>query len=509
MEPLQFDDPTGATMERRAKISAEIGADHSHAVPATHFVAMALLSALVWTLVPALVHLAPPLDVVEGYMWGREWPLLTYKHPALPAWVIEASRVVTFGTIGWPVYAASQLFVLATLGLVFVLARDLLGSRRAVIVALPLLLFEHLSWRSPEFNHTIAQLPFWVAVALFTWRAADRGSWTSWLLLALAMAGGMYAKFSHGLVVLLSAGWLLCDTRARRQLTTPKPWLAAILAVALLSPIAIWFARNGLLPLEYARSRSAEPSASPLSFLARSALTALPMLLLLAITYVTTPRAEQSARETGQPLALPFALTMTLGPLLLSMIVATVTGTGLRTTWAAPMLTLLPLAVAAALPRLQPPRQTRPAMLAFAGLIIAIGIGYGARLMVGRNGGDGPTRANWPERAISKAAADAWKAATNRPLRIVAGDTWPAGLAGIRNIDRPSILTAGDITLSPWITLERLTREGALILFEPQRPLPEKLKGLIGARQPKPLEFYAPGRSSAARLDYVIIPPNE
>jgi hypothetical protein len=31
----------------------------------------------VWTLAPALVNSAPPLDVVEGYMLGREWVLAT------------------------------------------------------------------------------------------------------------------------------------------------------------------------------------------------------------------------------------------------------------------------------------------------------------------------------------------------------------------------------------------------------------------------------------------------
>jgi hypothetical protein len=34
-----------------------------------------------WTLAPSLTHLVPPLDVVEGYMWGREWVIATYKHP--------------------------------------------------------------------------------------------------------------------------------------------------------------------------------------------------------------------------------------------------------------------------------------------------------------------------------------------------------------------------------------------------------------------------------------------
>ena len=66
-----------------------------------------------WTLAPALTHSAPPLDVVEGYMWGREWVIATYKHPALPSWALEASRLAT-GAVGWPAYFVSQLFIAAT-----------------------------------------------------------------------------------------------------------------------------------------------------------------------------------------------------------------------------------------------------------------------------------------------------------------------------------------------------------------------------------------------------------
>lgn len=493
-------------MERGAK--PEIAASKASLSPSAMLVTLALLSAFSWTIAPALTHLAPPLDVVEGYMWGREWPLLTYKHPAMPAWVIEASRIATFGSIGWPVYLASQLFGLATIALTYALARDVVGDHRALLATLPLLLFEHLSWRSPEFNHTVAQLPFWVAVVLFTWRAIERGTWTAWLALALAMVGGVYAKFSHGLIVVIAAAWLLYDARSRRQLATLKPWIAGLLAVALMTPIVVWFARNGLQPLEYAKSRSAEPSASPIAFLARAGLTALPMLLVIAAAHISGNRESREARRSNGLFTLPFIAWMTLGPLVLSMIAAGLSGSGLRTSWAAPMLTLLPLLLVVAIPQLLMPQNLRPVAAVLGVAILAIAVGYGARLFLGRVGNDGPTRSNWPEKAISEAAAAAWSKESGKPLRIIAGDTWPAGLVGIRHPDRPSILTAGDLTLSPWITPDRLSREGALAVFEPKRAIPDKLKTLIGDRQPRPLEFYGPGRSNGAQLSYVIIPPS-
>ncbi len=483
--------------------------EHQSAImrPATQLAVLSLLSAAIWTLTPALVHLAPPLDVVEGYMWGREWPLLTYKHPAMPAWAIEASRVLTFGAIGWPVYLASQLFVLATIALVFLLARDLAGDHRALLAAIPLLLFEHLSWRTPEFNHTIAQLPFWVGVALFAWRAATRGTWGAWLLLAVAMAGGMYTKLSHGLIVVVACVWLLYDPRARRQLATPKPWIAAAVALALLVPMAMWLQRYGLQPLDYAQSRAAEPRASAGTFLMRAALIALPMLAVLVGASMAARRDEANEVPPLDHNATAFAATIVAGPLLLSLLAAAVSGSGLRTTWAAPIITLLPLLLVVAVPRFQLPQKGHALASVIAAIMLAIAVGYASRLLIGRVGSDGPTRANWPERQISEAAARAWSSATDKPLRIVAGEAWPAGLAGIRHRDKPSILTSGDLKLSPWIAADQVRRDGVLVVFETGRPMSEALRSLIANRDPKPLDFYGPTRSSGARLSYVVIPP--
>jgi hypothetical protein len=79
--------------------------------PGALVTAAAALQVVVWTITPAIINSAPALDVIEGYMWGREWVLPTYKHPAMPSWVLEASRLLSGGAIGWPAYLASQLFI--------------------------------------------------------------------------------------------------------------------------------------------------------------------------------------------------------------------------------------------------------------------------------------------------------------------------------------------------------------------------------------------------------------
>ena len=45
--------------------------------------------------VAALTSPNAPLDVIEGYAWGHEWPLGTYKHPPLQAWILQLCALAT------------------------------------------------------------------------------------------------------------------------------------------------------------------------------------------------------------------------------------------------------------------------------------------------------------------------------------------------------------------------------------------------------------------------------
>jgi 4-amino-4-deoxy-L-arabinose transferase-like glycosyltransferase len=169
---------------------------------------------VLWTLAPALTYRAPPIDVVEGYMWGREWVIATYKHPALPSWFLEGSRLLT-GTTGWPAYLTSQLFIAATFGLVFVLGCDMMGRERAAAGTLLLAGVTYYMWPTPEFNHNVASTPLWAGIVLTLWRAVERGRMVWWVLMGLFAAGALYAKLSAVFLLVPAAAWILWDGRAR------------------------------------------------------------------------------------------------------------------------------------------------------------------------------------------------------------------------------------------------------------------------------------------------------
>jgi hypothetical protein len=216
---------------------------------------LAASQVLVWTLAPSLTHSSPPLDVVEAYMWGREWVIATYKHPAMPGWILEISHILT-GAVGWPAYLASQICVASAFLLVFLLGRDLMGAEAAAAGTFLLVGVSYYQWPTVEFNHNVVQLPFWAGLPLAVWRAVERRSVFYWLLTATLAALGLYDKLSMTLLLVAAAGWLLYDPRARQALRAPGPWIGLVLFLTMMTPLAAWLVAHEFAPLRYAASRS-------------------------------------------------------------------------------------------------------------------------------------------------------------------------------------------------------------------------------------------------------------
>ena len=472
------------------------------------------LMAVLWTLVPALIHTAPPLDVAESALWGREWVVGTYKHPGMPAWVLEMSRWFDGGRIGWPAYLAGQLFNLATLALTYLLARDLAGVRVATAAVLALLGVEYLSWRSFEFNHTQAQMPFWIGAAWCAWRAVDRGTLGWWLGLGAMAAAGLYGKLSNAMLLIVIAGWIVSTPRGRASLKTIGPYAGAA-AFALLSvPLGRWLIASGFAPLSYAEARGREQSLlAILLFPANAALQAAPIALTLALTGFFARSTSSPAATAGiSPDRARFLWVITLAPPLLSVLLALIGGSGLRASWLAPALPLLSVLLIARWPGVLDIAVLDRLRKIGIGIAVLIPLAYGVGVATQRYTGTVPAlRVNWPQAEIARTLSAAWSQETGKPLRIVTGRAWPAGLVALNHPDKPSILTEGELAFSPWITPERLAREGTLVVWveSSSAGITPAMRVLIGDRQVQEKRIPMPRGKTGAEivLKYVIIPP--
>jgi 4-amino-4-deoxy-L-arabinose transferase-like glycosyltransferase len=482
-----------------------------------------------WTLAPALVHSAPPLDVVEGYMWGREWVIATYKHPALPSWVLEASRVATAGTLGWPAYLASQLFVAATFVFVFLLGRDMAGPARAAAGTLLLTGVAYFAWPTPEFNHNVAEMPFWAGLPWALWRAVERRSIGWWAFAGALAAGGLYAKLTTALLLVALAGWIVWDVRARRCLATLGPWIGLVVFAVLIFPLARWLVVHDFAPLRYAAQRAGgfagdgtgRPTGGGVaSFLLNQVVNLAGMLVMLAIAGLIGPlrrarpvdAAPEPQPEQVSARAVAYLIVLTAGPLVLAIASALLTGSSLRAAWGSSMFNYAGVLVIALTSKRFDGQALRRLAICAAVAISVVPLGYAVVVAAGPMRAGNPMRVNWPQAEIASRFATIWARETGRPLRIVTGDSWIAGLVGVTASGLPSIFTRGDAALSPWITPGRVEREGMLIVWDARtKRIPESLQHLVDALPARAERFGWKRSKDGADLTigYAIVPPKQ
>jgi 4-amino-4-deoxy-L-arabinose transferase-like glycosyltransferase len=477
--------------------------------------ALCLLQIALWTLAPAVSHTSPPLDVVENGAWGPEWVIATFKNPTLAIWLVELGRLAT-GSVGWPAYLLSQLCVTATFLLVYRLGREALGPAPALAGTALLTGVIYLGWTTPEFNQDVASVPLWAAVTLALWRAVATGRPLWWLALGLAAALGVYAKLSTAVLLVTAGVWLLADGAARARLASPWPWAGLALFAVLVAPLVVWLIRNDFPMLEYAAMRGRTNSLSPVGFAIAQIEALLPMLGMLALAaYLGRDDAVRDGPPPVDRRFLRYLMVMTFGPTLVTLAVTVLMHTGIKRMWGVPMLSNAGLLAMIFAGRFLGPDAARRILRFATALLVALPIAYVLRIaVVPPLTGELP-RQLWPQAEIEAGMRGIWAAETgNKPLRIVAGEVtnWIAGqiALGTNGFPPASVFTEADMQRSPWVTPERLAREGALVVWQERgEGPPANLLSLIGSREPRFAEF-SPAhyrKPVSIKIGYVVVPP--
>lgn len=466
-----------------------------------------------WVVLLTWIHPAQYADSIEQYNWAHSLQWGYWKHPPLPTWIMRGAIAVV-GATGWtaPLLAALSLCISAWF--FWLLARRILPARAADLAVVIWPLHTALSTRADVYNHNTVLVLFSTAMAWAAARASQSGRTRDWLLAGVFAGLGLLSKYT----ALVTIAGVLVALWGSGRLRTAREWrqvaLACAVALAMFLPHVVWTLDEHLTTLHYLEhsARHLDAWLRPLAFgrflLMQVGVVAFILIAAAVARYGPAPAEAPDAPATAVQTDDRVTRAWMIGLIGVSIaaVAITVMATGLKPQkmWGIHMLLFLPLWLAWHIDRARP-RGPLALRAATAGVVLTaatMSFAVHATRNVGLH-----SRLHSPDRLVpatrlAHAALADWRAATNCPLRLVTGNSFPAGLVSVYSDLYPEVLEDGDFSKSPWITPAQLQAWGALELHGPV-PLPQVPAGVSAMPTPGPRKF---GDVPAA-VWWRVIPP--
>jgi dolichol-phosphate mannosyltransferase len=192
----------------------------------------------------------------ETYYWNysRHLDLSYLDHPPMVAWLIRVATAV-FGQTEFGVRAGALLCGAITSVFVYKLTRNLFGAATALaalllVQALPFFFLSGLLM-TPDAPLVAA----WAASLYFLERALIGNQSRAWWFAGICLGLGMISKYTIALLGAVAAVFMVWDPQARRWWTRSEPYVGALLALAIFSPVIIWNAQHEWASFAFQTSR--------------------------------------------------------------------------------------------------------------------------------------------------------------------------------------------------------------------------------------------------------------
>jgi 4-amino-4-deoxy-L-arabinose transferase-like glycosyltransferase len=186
-------------------------------------------------------HLGIDLYVDEAYYWGwsqnLDWGY--YSKPPLIAALIAASTAL-LGNGLVAIKLPSLLLYPATAFALYGLGRRLYSPRVGFWAGLCFLSMPLVAALGLFVSTDAPLLLCWSLALLFMLRALEGDGWADWLACGAVIGIGLMSKYTMAAFLPSALLLIILDPRHRRWLARPQPWVALLLAFAVLSPNLYW-----------------------------------------------------------------------------------------------------------------------------------------------------------------------------------------------------------------------------------------------------------------------------
>ena len=305
------------------------------------FYAFLIAHIIIWTLIPSLTNKNLPLDTIEALAWGSNLDWGFDKHPPMSAFIAEFFYKL-FGSQDWAYYFLSQIFVITSFYIVFLISNEILRNKNlSIFSVLSLVGIYFYNFTTPEFNVNICQLPFWALTVLYSWKIYNNKKLNlkDSILLGVFAVAGFLSKYLF-IYLLISIFFLFAYLiLIKKDRKFDFKYLISIeVFLILLFPHIIWLFQNDFKTILYAFDRTGINQSGaldhfkfPILFLLKQVGILIPFILLV---FLLIQKFKYKFNFKDKKLI--FLIFVNLMPLLLIFLTSLISGSKIRTMWMTP-----------------------------------------------------------------------------------------------------------------------------------------------------------------------------
>jgi dolichol-phosphate mannosyltransferase len=240
----------------------------------------------------------------EAYYWSysRHLDFGYLDHPPMVAWLIRLGTDL-FGQTEFGVRAGALCCGAVTSVFVYKLARNLFGEAGALAALLMTQTLPYFFLSGFLMTPDAPLAAAWAASLYFLERALIGNQSRAWWLAGVSLGIGMISKYSIAVLAPVMMAFMVWDPSSRHWLRRKEPYLAALLALALFSPVLVWNAQHDWASFAFQTSRRiAEAPQFALHKLIGSIIVLITPTGLLAVAGVlwTWPNSREGLAEAAR-----------------------------------------------------------------------------------------------------------------------------------------------------------------------------------------------------------------